>query len=318
MILKQIPEDFIVKELSGYEKEEGLYAIFILKKTNYTTEKAIQTVCNSLHIERKRAGYAGIKDKNAITSQYISIYKIKKEKVESLELKDIKFRFVSYSKKPISLGDLEGNTFEIIVRDLDKDAEINSYKKIKNFFDEQRFSENNVEIGKAILKKNFKKAVELILEGKGDYEKRVKAFIDSNPNNYISALRKIPKKILLLFVHSFQSYVFNKTIKDIDNEENIKIPLVGFGTEYGSNDIKRIIKSILVSNGITERDFIVNSIPELSCEGDERHLYIEPKNLKVEKLEIDELNKGRYKVKISFSLPKGAYATNLVKQIISP
>ena len=115
MILKQIPEDFIVKEIPGFEEMNGSYSIFLLKKTNYTTEKAIQTICDSLHIDRKRVGYAGIKDKKAITSQYISIYKIKKEKVRALALKDIELEHVSNSKKPISLGNLEGNSFGIIL-----------------------------------------------------------------------------------------------------------------------------------------------------------------------------------------------------------
>jgi len=316
MILKQIPEDFIVKEIPNFEKGEGLYAIFILKKTNYTTEKAIQTVCDYLHIDRKRVGYAGIKDKKAISSQYISIYKIKKEKVEILKLKDIELKFVSYSKKPTSLGNLKGNNFEIIVRNLDKDVKIGADKKIKNFFDEQRFSKNNIEIGKAILKKDFKKAVGLVLQKKGDYERKAELFLSNHPNNYIGALRKVPHKILLLFIHSYQSYIFNETINKIGSEKNVKVPLVGFGTEYKDNNVRRIIKEILKKGNISERDFVVSSMPDLSCEGEERDLYVEPKNLKIDKLEKDELNKGKYKVRISFSLPKGAYATNVVKQII--
>ncbi|MFH1505557.1 MAG: tRNA pseudouridine(13) synthase TruD, partial [archaeon] len=110
--IKQKPEDFIVDEVSDIElQERGDYIVFELKKTNYTTERAIQRICESLHIPRKKVGYAGSKDKMAVTSQYISLFKINKEKIERLKLKDIELTFKGYSDKPISLGDLKGNRF---------------------------------------------------------------------------------------------------------------------------------------------------------------------------------------------------------------
>ncbi|MFH1770562.1 MAG: tRNA pseudouridine(13) synthase TruD [archaeon] len=317
MILKQIPEDFVVRELPGYSSGNGTFSIFRLKKKNYTTEKAIQTICKKLRIDRKSVGYAGIKDRQAVTQQYISIYKIKKEKAEGLKLNDIELRFVALSRKPISIGNLKGNAFEIVVRNLEKNTKINPDVKIKNFFDEQRFSNNNAEVGRAIVKKDFKKAVEFILETDGDYEKDVKNFLKEHKNDFVGALRRIPFRILLLFVHAYQSRMFNETIEQIDNEKNIEVPMVGFGFECKDKKIAKIVEAIIKKEGVSERDFIVQSIPGLSCEGDVRELYIIPKNLEIGELEKDELNKDKYKVKISFSLPKGAYATNVIKQIVS-
>ncbi|MFH1589459.1 MAG: tRNA pseudouridine(13) synthase TruD [archaeon] len=318
MELKQIPEDFIVRERPGFTKNNGHFSIFLLKKRDYTTEKAIQNICRALHIDRKRVGYAGIKDRHAVTEQYISIDRVKKDKVDSLKLKDIELRFISSSRKPISLGDLKGNYFEIVVRDLKSSAVINPDVKIKNVFDEQRFSKNNVAIGKLIIKKDFKKAVDLILEGDGDYEQEVKSFLNQNKNNFIGALRVIPHKLLMLFIHSYQSHIFNETINQIDSDENIRVPMVGFGTEYNDDKIEKIIVKILEKENVSERDFIVSSIPSLSCEGEMRDLYVQPANLEVGELEKDDLNKGKFKVKIIFSLQKGAYATNVIKQIVQP
>ncbi|MBC8495341.1 tRNA pseudouridine(13) synthase TruD [archaeon] len=317
MNLKQLPEDFIVNELLNLKDGGGLYSIFSLKKRNYTTEKAVQLIARTLKVLRKNIGYAGMKDRNAVTKQHISIYKVNKDRVEDLDLKDIELEFITHSNKPIVLGGLRGNSFEIVVRDLNKNVNINTEVKIKNLFDEQRFSNNNADIGKAIVKKNFKKAVELIVEGDGDYEQDVKAFIKLSPNNFIGALNMIPFKILLIFVHAYQSFIFNETVKQIDCKENVKIPLVGFGVEFEDKEVEKIIRKILKKEAVSERDFIIPSLPHLSCEGDERYLYITPSHLVIGKLEKDELNEKKFKVKISFSLPKGAYATNVIKQIVS-
>jgi len=219
MKIEQLPEDFIVREIPDYEKEDGPYSVFILKKRNYTTERAIQRICEALHIKRNRVGYAGIKDKVAVTEQYISLFKISKKIVASLKLKDLELEFVSFSKNPISLGMLKENSFEIIVRDLEKDFKISDCGRIKNYFDSQRFSHNNAVVGLALLKRDFKKAVNLILETEGDYECEMKEFLKSNPNNYVGALGKIPHKILLLFIHAYQSDLFNKTIDLLDNKK---------------------------------------------------------------------------------------------------
>ena len=72
--IKQQPEDFRVVEIPNYEiRDKGEYPIFLLRKRNYTTEQAIQKVADYFHIKPKFIGYAGIKDKKAITEQYISI-----------------------------------------------------------------------------------------------------------------------------------------------------------------------------------------------------------------------------------------------------
>ncbi len=289
--IKQKPEDFIVNEITNIKlKKKGNYSIFLLKKKNYTTEKAVQTIANKLNIPRKFISYAGNKDKVAITTQYISI---KNVKIKELELKDIRLDFKGYLDKPVLLGDLKGNEFVIKVISNKTPKKIT---KMINYFGEQRFSKNNKEIGKLIVKRDFKRAVSLII--KNDSE-QVKEYLSKNPNDYIGALRKIPLKILKLYVHSYQSYLWNEMVV----KSNVKyIPIIGFGTKITEN-----IKGILEKEEITTRDFIIKQIPELSSEGVERDLFVNIKNLKIEKIK-----KGYI---IRFTLPKGSYATEVIKQI---
>jgi len=294
--IKRIPEDFIVNEITNIKlNDKGIYSIFLLKKKDYATEKAIQTIAEKLNILRKLVGYAGNKDKKAVTTQYISI---KGTNIKELKLKDIELELKGYSDKPVSLGDLEGNEFIINVYTEDKPKKI---EKMLNYFGEQRFSKNNKDIGKAMIKKDFKKAVELALEHEHDYELKCKEYLSHNPADYIGALRKIPQKILQMYIHSYQSFLWNKMAEHEKNNTKT-LPIIGFGTKPDS-----VIDSILKEEGITVRDFIIRPIPELSQEGSERDLYAEIKDL-----DIKPIEKG-YKIK--FKLQKGAYATEAIKQI---
>ncbi len=218
--IKQIPEDFVVKEVNNIKlKENGNYSYFILKKKNYTTEKAVSTIAHYLEINRKNIGYAGSKDKNAITEQMISIQGFNKTK--GIKLKDIELIYKGKGDERISLGDLNGNEFIITVRNLNKEnIKINSKTiSIPNYFDEQRFSKNNYLVGKSILKKDFKKAVDLILKDSSEktsgFEEDVNKHISRSPNDFIGAIKKIPKKIRMMYVHAFQSLIFNKTVSEL-------------------------------------------------------------------------------------------------------
>jgi len=302
--IKKKPEDFIVVEKTSIEpNKQGKYTYFILKKKDYTTEKAIQTIANYFHIPRKRFGYAGNKDKKAITEQFCSVL----GSIRDMKLKDIQVEIIGRGDEPISLGDLKENYFEIIVRNIEKKPK--PKKEIPNYFDEQRFgkNKNNHLIGKAIVKKDFKKAAKII-----------------DPNykgpDYVGFLRQKPKKILMLYVHSYQSYIFNKIVEQYlqcKYKENAKIPLIGFATEIQNKEIKEITEKIMKNENITYRDFIIRQIPEISSEGNERDLFVKVKNLKIGNLEMDELNRGKKKVKVSFSLQKGAYATNVIKHLFN-
>ena len=324
--LKQVPEDFIVKEISNVNSENnGQYACYILKKTNCTTIDALQTLSKKFKIPLKHFGFAGNKDKNAVTEQKISIFRGSKD-FENIRINKIELEYAGNGDQPISLGGLQGNNFTITIRNLD-DEDIEKIKnleskkiKIPNIFGPQRFSKNNHSIGKAIIKRDFKKAIELILENNGQIEIYIKEYLERNRNNYIEALRLIPLKTRKLFVHSYQSFLFNRLVNEYlkmgNKAKNIKIPLIGFDFELSqikSNELKKLLKKTIEDEKIISRDFIVNQMPELASEGGFRDLFFELKDLKVLEIADDELNQNKRKAKINFSLPKSCYATTLLE-----
>ena len=111
--IKQLPEDFIVKEINDIKFDDnGQYSYFLLKKKNYNTLRAIQQISKKLRINEKNIEFAGNKDKNAITEQVISIYKGNKN-IENINIKDIELKFLGQGNERIFLGNLKGNEFII-------------------------------------------------------------------------------------------------------------------------------------------------------------------------------------------------------------
>ena len=335
--IKQVPEDFIVKEITNVAIcDTGKYTYFILKKKNYNTIKAIETIASSLRISPKNIGFAGNKDKNAVTEQLISIKNGRKD-LEKAQLKGIGLKYIGKGDEEIYLGGLKGNEFEITIRNLE-DTEIKKIEEkaknnlifMPNYFGTQRFSKNNHLVGKSITNGDFKKAVELALESNLEQNERIKEHLQKQKNDFIGALKIIPFRMLKLYVHSYQSFLFNKVLEEYVNinqkihigkkssnkiNYDEKIPIIGFSTELKdlkNNKTKKIIERLMEEEKITERDFIIRAIPDLSSEGSERSAFINISNFKIINVEKDELNKEMKKMAVSFNLPKGCYATVLI------
>lgn len=304
--IKKNPSDFIVKEKVNLNfVDNGKFKCYLLKKENWNTQDVVNRIADFLHIKKRFIGYAGSKDKQAITYQYISI-PISQD-LKNFKLKDVSLEFKGYLDEPISLGDLEGNYFEINVY---TSKECGAVNKVINYFDEQRFSSQNVIVGKALILKQYKEVCSLLE-------------LEVSNNDYVGAIRTLPNRTLLFYVHSFQSYLWNKVVakyvnsgKEVDyslgkfvfgDVQDEKIPLVGFGTEFSNVEIEQQYKLILGEEGINERDFINQQIKFLTTYGSDREINSYVKEFGFE-------NHGEYK-KIEFFLNKGSYATIVVKYL---
>ena len=348
--IKEIPEDFVVKEI--FEKREpkdenkGFYVWFTLKKTDWDLFRALRMISKRLRVSIKRFGHAGVKDKRAVTYQKISVWNVPLERLKSVKIKDIELSDFEEKKERINLGDLKGNEFEIVIRDIDrKDRKIieNNLDKVKNgfvnYFGEQRFGfRNNTHlVGKEILKNNLKEAVWTYLTYEGDENEEARKFRENlsknkdfklalkecprnlkneivllqhlvkKPNDYAGALRKIPKKFRRMFIHAYQSYLWNETAKI---SKSMTIPLIGFET-HPTEEVKKILER----EKIQTEDFRIKSMPELSSEGGERKRIAEVKGFEW-KFTKDEINENRLKCVLRFELPRGSYATVLMEEFL--
>ncbi len=252
MKLKQQPNDFIVEEIPTISilKDKKPHSIFIMEKTEIDTFNAIRIISKQTKIPLFEIGYAGLKDKHAITKQYISMPS--KYNIRTLVLNNLNLNFIGYSNKKIKIGDLKGNKFCIIVRDIRHNKINNIQEKIKNlsmfgipnYFDSQRFGSvfNNEFIGKHLVKKNYEAAIKIFLtcylksenknmknekrnilknwskpENISVHNKVFAQIINEylNTHSWLDAYKKIPANLREMHVNAYQSYLWNECIKEI-------------------------------------------------------------------------------------------------------
>ncbi len=365
MKIKQAFEDFVVDEIFDIDpQEEGKYALVLLRKTNWTTQRAILQIAKRLRISKVRVHYAGIKDKQAVTSQVIAILGVKKEDIEGIALKDIELEFLGYSDEDIHIGNLIGNKFKVRAdltasekKNIDKNLPLIKKRGFVNYFGTQRFSSGSSSlIGRAIVKGNFEEAVKVMLsvhsgpEG-AEFDKFVlnnwghwkdimkvvprflgneKAVLDyliRNPTDFAGALRNVSKPLRRIFVHAYQSEIWNRAVsKYIESKVDVKwVELPGHKIAFPSKEVEldsvleipghesklegefgKFLSAELRTEEIGLEVFRVQRMPELASRGATREVFVEPKNLKFDGKEWFE-----------FELGKGAYATVLLDGLIS-
>lgn len=302
MIIKQKAEDFIVREINPHiTKEKNKFNVYLLTKKNIGTQDAIEIISK---ITKTKFTYSGMKDKIAITSQFISAT----VNVEELAIHEkdysIILKFVGYSAKPLSLGSHTSNYFEIAV-DVNREPFVLKEFGFPNYFGEQRFSKHNVAIGKALLRKDFQIACK-ILDSDVKYGKYILEHLGNNPNDYVGALKKIPLKILRLYLTSVQSHYFNKLLskKIIGIELEVANQKLNFAEFYDDSQIMLPgWNTDINEEEICSQDFLFRQIPELSLEGELRN---------TSTIAYDISYDGQV---ISFKLPKGCYATIFLRTI---
>ena len=339
MKLKYKNSDFCVSEIydlksirnkKDEKNKNNFFYLFLLLKKDYTTQRAIEKVSKVFRKNIKDIHYCGMKDKVAITKQLISIKNCKRDLIEknigyfNLKHSDLKLKYISQINSRLNLGDNIGNKFKITIRDLD-DKMIKKFEKsfknfekkdflFLNFFESQRFgkNENNHIIGKLILKNEMKKAVDLILKDFEDF--KIKSHLEKSPNDFVGAFKTLSKKVQTIYIHSYQSYVFNMALKKINFRTQKEICLLNFNSE-NSKRVENIINEILKKDKILKEYFLLKHIPTLKNEKKSfRKIFSIPKEISY-KIFYDEIFKNNKKVVLRFSLEKGEYATNIVNRL---
>ncbi len=296
------PEGFVVEEIINnnaikkydfYKSKNYKYSIFLMKKKNLNTLNAIGIISKILKIRSDDIGFSGLKDKNAITYQYISIANDLKEKFvkagSKLSKLGIEISYISNGRKLIP-GDLLGNKFIIEINPRPEPEFIrkfiNSATVIPNYFGVQRFGVNRINhiIGYHILRREFKDAEELMKKSKIKYS----------------------RKMIKFFVNAYQSWIFNeilsREIESGNRGRSSKIaPIPGFNSKPKKNKYWEIIRKIHKEHGISLRHYRINEL-KLTAIGSERALFINVKNIK-------------FNGRLQFELPKGSYATVFLNEL---
>ncbi len=271
--IKASAQDFEVREVSDYptKAEDGDHTIATIKSTNWETNRLVRKLSRKLGISRTRVGFAGTKDKRAVTTQLMSFRRASVDDVSNLHLTDVEITDIYSARRGIQLGDLIGNEFTIVLREIPEGdwqqrfettaQQLNEAGGIPNYFGIQRFGAVRPvthTMGEHIVNSRFKEAVEAYLyypekEESEDaqaarlalykgqlqdgldimpthmsFERSMVEYLMHNPEDYIGALKVLPINLTLMFVHAYQSHLFNRILtRRIEAGLPITKPVVG-------------------------------------------------------------------------------------------
>ncbi|UFH60167.1 tRNA pseudouridine(13) synthase TruD [Sulfurovum mangrovi] len=337
---KQTIERFFVEELPLYSfSGSGNFLILKIKKTDMSTWKLIHVLSKATGLDERDIGYAGLKDKNATTIQYISLpKKYEKELNKNLTTERIEILERTYNKAPIKIGHLKGNSFSIVLHNIaSKDAKFFRTTALKmqkegfpNYYGYQRFGEDShsYEQGKEIAHsgKKLKGSKEKLLVSayqshlfnewlsmrvklsstitKYPAEKAAKKL--DYPLELVKVLAQQPQFFKLFLGDMLQSYPYGKTIplKEMTKSAVMfsQAKLSPTGLLCGANVERAKSDAYHLEAPFDDRELS-------SLKGDRRYAWIWPS-------EVETCYESERKtLTVKFSLPKGAYATTFLEEI---
>jgi tRNA pseudouridine13 synthase len=252
-IIKADPEDFVVDEIPRYPfAGEGNHVFFRIRKRDLSTFDAIRKIARAMRLPEEAFGYAGLKDRHAVTTQWVSLEYGDVPLLEKLAVEGVEVLEITRHPHKLRVGHLAGNRFRIRIRDIDP-ARVESGRRIldvllrrgvPNYYDRQRFGilKNSHLVGRALLTGDADMLAACILgEGEGVNERfdeavahyrrgEVAAAAEKLPGiftvekRYLSvlgrtgdrekALRSIQGKRRRFFISAYQSWLFNRLLVD--------------------------------------------------------------------------------------------------------
>jgi tRNA pseudouridine13 synthase len=296
--LKRLNEDFIVTELPlQLPSGEGEHIWLDIEKNGANTAFIALQLAEAASVQERDVGYAGLKDRYAITRQWFSIYLPKGETPDLTLLQHPEFNVLSQSRhvKKLRRGDLQGNRFRIVLRDVtgDRDAieanlEAVASHGVPNYFGAQRFGHDggNVMQGLAMLMREIRVRNP---KKKGIYLSAVRSFVF----NEVLALR-------------IQQGLWGKTLAgDVMDEAGRPTgPLWGRGRVITTDQAQAL------ENAVAERHAsLCDGMEHAGLNQERRPLVASPVGMSWEWPQANQLV-------LTFSLPAGNYATSVLNEIL--
>ncbi len=252
-VIKTRPQDFLVEELPRYEPSgEGEHLYLRIEKSSVSHAELMSCLRRHFGVPASAIGFAGMKDKHAVTRQTVSIHLPGREPPPGpIEHERIGVLWATRHTNKIKIGHLAGNRFSIRIREVDP-LKVTAVRRqivelerigIPNYFDRQRFGYrcNNHRIGLALLREDWTSLLSELLGTAGppfpEYQRERRELFDQgrykdaaaqwtpsdrNELTIINALcsgrspddagRTVGKAALSFWISALQSAVFNRVL----------------------------------------------------------------------------------------------------------
>lgn len=382
MKLRRLSEDFAVEELADFLAEGGRFALYRLRKRSLGTLEAVQAVARRWKLTRERISFGGLKDRHAVTEQFVTI---ERGPTRGLEQTNLSLAYLGQAARPFTSRDILGNRFRIVVRQVaagDAAGMERAWQEVQtqgipNYFDDQRFGSLGASgefIARAWCLGDYQRAVWLALADDNPHdrprERQNKQTLRARWGNWpacLEALRRSPLRPVLehlsaqpqdfrgaiarihpdqrsLYLAAYQAFLWNgllaswlrarlppEQLFDVElacgvvpfvralsavrrRDVAVDLPLPSARQKPAAGPIADIVEQLMAQQGLQLRELRVKYPRDSFFSKGSRPALVQPANLEWAAAE-DELYPSHQKRCLAFDLPRGAYATIVIKTI---
>jgi tRNA pseudouridine13 synthase len=325
--VKSCPEDFLVDELPRESRsDDRSHMRFRVEKRGLTTEEALFSIAKTLGIDKESIGSAGLKDKQAVTTQYLSVPHRYENALPEIEIEGLKLLEVCGHGPKLKRGELDGNVFSIFLRGVDADTQKSlcdalSYLEtngVPNAYGAQRFGHqwSTWEMGKLLLEDGEEALANLPRQQKRFMRRLALNAVQSGIFN-AWLMQRQEDNLLQTLIYGDVIWVERlgtaQLVLDPEAEQkrleagkvSLTGPMFGIKMRAAVGKASPREKSILAQSGFTLKQFAAFS---KVAPGSRRSAVIYPKQVSCQ-IESEG-------VRVAFTLPSGAYATVVLDALV--
>ncbi len=318
-VIRSIPEDFQVDEVLGFEPEhDGTHAFLNIQKKNANSEWVAKQLARYAGVRQVDVGYAGLKDRRAVTTQWFSVDLAGREEPDWHELKEggIEFIEITRHRRKLKRGALQGNRFKIVMREVDGDLEQFETRLLQimsggvpNYFGEQRFGFYNLEKATAMFSGQLKKvrrpekSMYLSAARSWLFNKILAARVLSGSWN-----RAMAGDVMML--NGTQSIFSIEKPDDEINHRVSDLDIHPTGAMWGAGELASSIDvEALEQRAIENEALFCDGLKRAGMKQQRRALRLMPSGLQVKQLD-------EHVIELQFELPAGSYATVVLREFM--
>lgn len=318
-LFRESPDDFMVEEQLGWEPGGGGEHLFLLvRKRGLTTAEVAQRMAACAGVQARQVSHAGLKDRQGVCIQWLSVQLPGREDPDfsSLEGESLKILRQVRNRRRLRIGSHSGNRFTITLRDLadphrqwESRLEQVGRNGVPNYFGEQRFGRDNPSRVLAWFENEWQPRGRqqrslLLSTARALLFNRLlsRRVSDGNWNAHV------PGDVMML--DGTNSHFASEREKEDDLERRLRSgdihpsgPLWGRGELPTRGDALQLEQQLRVDS-------------PLLCRGlEDRGLAMQRRSLRLPVRELECTHEKENRVVLTFSLPAGAYATSVLREL---
>ena len=313
--LRAEPADFQVQEVPAYlPGGSGEYLYLHVEKTGHTTAHVVRELCAQLGVRDRDVGVAGLKDRHAVTTQWLSLPAKVEPRLGDFSLPGVRILETSRHSNKLGMGHLHGNRFVVRVRGAAGMAEqagetlaTLAQGGVPNYFGPQRFGLGGLNAEEGLR----------VLRGESELrDPRVRRFLTSSVQSAIfNALvslrleRKVFDRLLTgdMAKKHDTGGVFLVEDAEAETPRAQRGEVSATGTLFG-----RKVKPLTADAGALEAEALAlfGLSPQVfaSRKGDRRLIRVFPAEAEVRPVDDGYV--------LAFTLPKGSFATSVLREVM--